>query len=44
VILSPQHAKRFMAALQGNIDIYEQTFGEIVSVKQPVDDATGNYH
>ena len=44
VILSPQHAKRFVAALQGNIDIYEQTFGEIVPAQQPVDDATGHYH
>ena len=44
VILSPQNAKRFLAALQGNIDIYEQTFGEISTVQQLIDDATGHYH
>ena len=44
VILSPQHAKRLVAALQENINRYEQTFGEIAPVQQPVDDATGHYH
>jgi hypothetical protein len=44
VILSPQHAKRFVAALQENVGRYEQHFGEIAPVEQPVDDATGHYH
>ena len=44
VILSPQHTKRFVAALQENLRRYEQDFGEIVSVQPPVDDATGHYH
>jgi hypothetical protein len=44
VILSPQHAKRFVEALQENVSRYEQNFGEIASVQQPVDDATGQYH
>lgn len=44
VILSPQHAKRFVAALQENINRYEQNFGEISTAQQPVDDATGHYH
>ena len=44
VILSPQNAKRFVAALQGNIDLYEENLGEIVPAQQPVDDATGHYH
>ncbi len=43
VILSPQHAKRFVAALQENINRYEQNFGEITPVQQPVADA-GHYH
>lgn len=33
VIMSPAHAKRFLAALQNNIKIYEQNFGPI---KAPV--------
>lgn len=44
VVLSPQHAKRFVDALQENVGRYEQSFGEITSVQQPVDDATGQYH
>ena len=43
VILSPQHAKRFAAALQENINRYEQNFGEIAPAQQPADDA-GHYH
>ena len=43
VILSPQHAKRFVAAMQENISRYEQNFGEIASIPQPVDEP-GNYH
>ena len=43
VILSPQHAKRFVAALQENINRYEQNFGEITLVQQPAADA-GHYH
>jgi hypothetical protein len=43
VILSPQHAKRFTAALQENINRYEQNFGEIAPAQQPADDA-GHYH
>ena len=44
VILSPQHAKRFVEALQDNIQRYEQSFGVISPAKLPVDDETGNYH
>lgn len=44
VILSPQHAKRFVAALQENINRYEQDFGEIVSAQLPIDDAMEHYH
>lgn len=33
VILSPSHAKRFVAALQENINRYEQNFGDIKSVQ-----------
>lgn len=44
VILSPQHTKRFVAALQENLRRYEQDFGEIVSVQPPADDAAGHYH
>jgi hypothetical protein len=43
VILSPQHAKRFVAALQENINRYEKNFGEITPVQQPAADA-GHYH
>ncbi len=44
VILSPQHAKRFAAALQDNINRYEQGFGEITTVSQVIDESTGHYH
>lgn len=44
VILSPQHAKRFVAALQGNIGRYEQNFGEIAPVAQQENEASGDYH
>jgi hypothetical protein len=43
VILSPQHAKRFVAALQDNIGRYEQSFGEITTVPQNINEP-GNYH
>lgn len=43
VILSPQHAKRFVAALQDNIGRYEQSFGEITTVPQDINEP-GNYH
>jgi hypothetical protein len=43
VILSPQHAKRFVAALQDNIGRYEQSFGEITTASQAIDEP-GNYH
>lgn len=43
VILSPQHAKRFVAALQENISRYEHNFGEIVPAQLPAEDA-GHYH
>lgn len=44
VILSPQHAKRFVAALQDNIGRYEQSFGEIAPIPQAVDESEGHYH
>lgn len=44
VILSPQHAKRLVAALQENIGRYEKSVGVIAPSKQPVDDSTGHYH
>jgi hypothetical protein len=44
VILSPQHAKRFVSALQENISRYEQNFGEVAPAQQPVDGSTGHYH
>ena len=44
IILSPQHAKRFMAALQDNINRYEQNFGEIAPATQQDDAASGDYH
>jgi hypothetical protein len=43
VILSPQHAKRFVAALQDNIGRYEQSFGEITTAPQNINEP-GNYH
>lgn len=44
VILSPQHAKRFVAALQENINRYEKNFGEIKPTQQVVDEPAGHYH
>lgn len=44
VILSPSHAKRFVAALQENINRYEQNFGDIKSVQQIIDESAGYYH
>ena len=44
VILSPQHAKRFMAALQDNVGRYEQNFGKIAPANQPAEDEAGHYH
>jgi hypothetical protein len=44
VVLSPQHAKRFVSAMMENINRYEQNFGEIQSVQQIVDEAEGHYH
>lgn len=44
VILSPQHAKRFAAALQENVSRYEQNFGKIRSTQQVVDESAGQYH
>jgi len=44
VILSPQHAKRFAAAMLENVKRYEQNFGEIVPAVQPVDESESHYH
>ena len=44
VILSPQHAKRLVAAMQDNLGRYEQNFGTIAPAKQRGDESTGNYH
>jgi hypothetical protein len=44
VILSPQHAKRFVAALQENIDNYEKNVGAIVLASQQKDETLGHYH
>lgn len=44
IVLSPQHAKRFAAALQENIGRYEQKFGEIKSAQMMIDEMTGHYH
>ncbi|MGI9527802.1 MAG: DUF3467 domain-containing protein [Weeksellaceae bacterium] len=35
VILTPQHAKRVLKALQGNIQKYEENFGAIADQEQP---------
>ncbi|HNP34003.1 MAG TPA: DUF3467 domain-containing protein [Flavobacterium sp.] len=35
IVLTPQHAKRFLKALGENIHRYEQTNGEIKDVEQP---------
>jgi hypothetical protein len=44
VILSPQNAKRFVAALQENVGRYEKSFGEIKAPNHPAQDSTGHYH
>ncbi len=44
VILSPQHAKRFVAALQDNISRYEQNLGEIAAATQKRGEPEGHYH
>ena len=44
IVLSPQHAKRFAAALQENVNRYEQKFGEIKSAQQIIDEMAGHYH
>lgn len=44
VILSPQHAKRFAAALQENVNRYEKNFGKIRPTQQLVDESAGHYH
>ena len=44
VVLSPQHAKRFVSAMMENINRYEQNFGEIKSVQQLVEEPEGQYH
>ncbi len=35
IILTPQHAKRFLKALNDNIKRYENSHGEIKDVEQP---------
>ena len=35
IILTPQHAKRFLKAMADNIGRYEQQFGEIKDIEQP---------
>lgn len=35
IILTPQHAKRFLKALAENINKYERSFGEIQDQEQP---------
>ena len=44
VILSPQHAKRFVAALEDNISRYEKSFGEIALAENSADESVGHYH
>jgi hypothetical protein len=43
-IMSPQHAKRFVAALEENINRFEKNFGPIKPSRPPHDDSTGHYH
>ncbi|MEJ2491886.1 MAG: DUF3467 domain-containing protein, partial [Desulfuromonadales bacterium] len=40
IILSPHHAKRLVAALQDNVNRYEQTFGPIKSTQKIIDEST----
>lgn len=44
VILSPQHVKRFIAALQDNVGRFEKSFGEIKAHNHPDQESTGHYH
>ncbi len=44
IILSPQHVKRLVAALQDNVNRYEQTFGPIKSTQKIIDESDGHYH
>ncbi len=44
VIVSPKNAKRLMAALHESIGKYEQSFGAIAPVVQPVDASVEGYH
>ena len=36
IILTPQHAKRFLSALEENLSKYESSFGEIKSMQRDV--------
>lgn len=44
VVMSPQHAKRFVAAMQDNVHRYEDKFGEIQSVQPALNETEGQYH
>ena len=44
VVMSPQHAKRFVAAMEDNLMRYQQNFGEIKSAQQVIDESEGDYH
>ena len=44
VVLSPQHAKRFVSAMMENISRYENNFGEIKLVQRIDDEPEGQYH
>ncbi|ETN96932.1 Protein of unknown function [Zhouia amylolytica] len=35
IVLTPQHAKRFLKALQDNVDRFEKAHGEIKEYEQP---------
>jgi len=43
VVLTPQHAKRFLHALNENIKKYEATFGKIATDQQPTPDFPMNF-
>ena len=36
IIVAPEHAKRFLRALQQNMDLYEEEHGEIILHSSPV--------
>jgi hypothetical protein len=38
IIMTPQHAKSFLAAMKENISNYEQQFGEIKVFNEPAKD------